>query len=52
MSFLKGKKTYIIAAGTAAYAILGLVLGQHDANVTMELVIEAAMVSGLRHGVS
>ena len=48
---MKGYKTYIIAGGTVAYAILGIILGQHDANATMELIIEAAMVSGLRHGV-
>jgi L-rhamnose isomerase len=48
---LKGRKTYLIAFGTGLYAVLGLALGHHDANVTMELIIEAAMVSGLRHGV-
>lgn len=51
MTKIKGKKTYIIAGGTVAYAILGIVLGLHDANTTMELILEAAMVSGIRHGI-
>lgn len=48
--WLRGKKVYLIAAGTALYALLGLVLGEHDANETMRLLFEAAIMAGLRAG--
>lgn len=48
---LKGSKTYIVAVLTALYAILGFNLGHLDANTTVQLLLAAAGLAGLRGGI-
>jgi uncharacterized membrane protein YiaA len=50
--WLRGKKTYLLAAGTTIYALLGLVLGEHDLNETGRLLFDAAVLAGLRAGIN
>lgn len=50
-SFLEGKKTYVVAVATVAYAIGGLVAGYLSFDQVIPLVLAALGLSGLRHGV-
>lgn len=50
--FLKGKKTYIIAAASVAYAIAQYWAGNMDFDHLMTALAAAAGLSSLRHGVS
>lgn len=52
VNFLTGYKTYIVAAGMAAYAIIGYSLGYIDATVMAQRLLEAAAFAGLRLGIS
>ena len=45
-------KTYIVAALTAIHAVSGFLCGQADANRTLEELLIAAGLWGLRHGVA
>ncbi len=51
MKALDGKKTYLAAIAYVVFAVIGVVIGEHDLNTAGRLVIEAAMVSGLRKGI-
>lgn len=48
---LAGRKTYIVSAAMVAYAALGFLLGELDANRAVELILEASAVAALRRGV-
>jgi hypothetical protein len=50
--FLQGKKTYIIGALTLAYAILGLCIGQIEADSAVILIASACSALGLRAGIA
>lgn len=45
---MNGQKTYIVAALTALYAVLGLLLGYHEVNYAVELFIVAGGMVGIR----
>lgn len=49
---LAGKRTYLVAATMAAYAIAGGLLGEFNANAAFRLLLEAAGLVGLRMGVA
>ena len=49
---LQGKKTYIVGIAMIAYAIGGLIIGEMDANNSMQLLFTALGLMGLRHGIS
>ena len=49
---IDGYKTYIVAGLMAVYAIAGGVLGYHDWNDAAAMLLEAAAIAGLRHGVA
>jgi hypothetical protein len=48
---LNGKKTYLIAAGFTAYALIGLWMGKIDGITTVELVMQAGLGATIRHGI-
>ena len=50
-NLMKGKKAYTIAIGMVLYAVLGVLIGQHDYNTAIELITEAALGGAIRHGV-
>ena len=45
-------KTYIVAVLTAIHAVSGFLCGQADANRTLEELLVAGGLWGLRHGVA
>ena len=47
-----GKKTYLVAVATIAYAIGGWVAGYLDLSQAIPLILGSLGLSGLRHGVS
>lgn len=49
---MTGKKTYIAAAVMAAYAVAGYVLSIHTSDTMMQLLLTAAGLAGLRHGIT
>jgi hypothetical protein len=49
---LTGKKTYIVAAATIAYAVLGYYTGNLDFNRAVEVALNAAGLAALRAGVA
>lgn len=51
-SWLAGKKTYIIAFGTIAYALFGWAMGYMDQDAAMQLLATGLAAAGLRHGLS
>lgn len=51
MKSLEGKKTYIVAAGMVAYAVIGAALGYVEIDRAIELLMEAAALAGLRNGI-
>ncbi|MEK6881552.1 MAG: hypothetical protein AABY22_18160 [Nanoarchaeota archaeon] len=48
MERLQGKKSYIISGATAVYAVLGLVLGYLDMNQTIQLLLAAGALVGVK----
>jgi len=48
---MNGKKTYLAAAGMVLYALSGLALGQVDPSEAWPLILQAAAIFGLRHGI-
>ena len=48
--FLKGKKSYIIAAGTLAYAGYGFYSGHMTKDEAIKLAIGSGALATLRHG--
>lgn len=51
VSFLAGKKTYIVAAVTIVYAVAGLIIGQVSQEAAIALILGSLAVSGLRNAV-
>jgi len=49
---LVGKKTYIVAALMVIFAVIGLYLGKLDGAQSIQLILEAAAISGLRSAIS
>ena len=49
---IDGYKTYLVAAATAVYGIAGLIIGQLDINQTVQFVLTALGLAGLRSGIS
>ena len=47
---IEGQKTYLVAAATAIYAIIGLMLDLHDLNQTIEFLTFAGGLVGIRSG--
>jgi len=47
---VSGKKTYLAAAGMILYAAAGLLLGQIEPAEAWPLILQAAAIFGLRHG--
>lgn len=52
LNFLKGKKTYFVAALTIIYAATALVLGKIDGNTAVELVSGALAFAAIRNGIT
>lgn len=52
MKLLIGKKTYIVAVLMLTYAVLGVVLQQHDADAALRMILEALGLGALRSGVA
>ena len=50
MKFLQGKKTYLVAAGMLAYAILGYLL--YGTPINVQNVLNALGLAALRAGVA
>ena len=48
---LSGKKTYIIAGAMILWAILGAIIGKHDANTALQEIFVALGMMGLRNGI-
>ena len=49
--WLKGKKSYLLAAAAVAYAVAGFYLGQHDQETMITMILAALGISTVRHGV-
>jgi hypothetical protein len=47
----RGKKTFIVAGATAAYAALGFALGHLDAPEALRLILESGMIAALRDAI-
>ena len=47
---LDGKKTYIAAGATIAYALGGAIIGKVDWNIAIPLILGSLQVFGLRIG--
>jgi len=52
LSKLNGKKSYIVAAATVAYALVVVGWGTGDWATASELVLAALGLASLRHGVA
>lgn len=52
MSSVDGYKTYIIAACTLLYALMGFITGNLDANTAIQLVLGSGAIATLRHAIS
>lgn len=51
-NWIDGKKTYFVAAGMVAYALLSVWMDKMDWNDAAQMLWQAAAVAGLRHGIS
>ena len=51
MSWLEGKKTYIVALVTIVYAVTGLIIGQVTQEAAIALILGSLGVSALRNAV-
>ena len=49
---LEGKKTFIVAGATIAYALGGAIIGKVDWNVAIPLILGSLQVFGLRLGIN
>jgi hypothetical protein len=52
MSFLEGKKTYIVVLAMIAFAASGLFLGRLDGQEAVKLILEALAILGLRDAIA
>ena len=50
-SRINGLKSYLLAVAIAIYAILGYVLGYHELQKSVELLLGAGVVGALRHAI-
>lgn len=48
---LNGNKTYLVAAGTVVFSVLGVALGQFDVQHAVELVLSAGALVGVRSAI-
>ena len=49
---LNGTKTYVVAATTVLYAVVSWWAGTMDQNAAMAMILGAAGLGALRHGVA
>lgn len=49
---LQGKKSYIVAAATVLYGVLGLVLGHLTPDQAMQLILGGSGLAALRAGIA
>ena len=52
ITFLSGKKSYILAVLGVIYAVSGYILGNLDSKSALEIVWASLSVSALRSGIS
>jgi hypothetical protein len=52
LTYLQGKKTYGVALLMFAYAIAGLALGEMPEGESIQLILEALSIGGLRAGIA
>ena len=50
LTFLKGKRTYVVAVATVCYALGGMVAGYIELMTGINLILAALGLSGLRAG--
>ena len=48
---VRGKKTYLLALGTCIYAVLGMWLGYHDADMMIKLIVDSGLAAAIRNGI-
>ena len=51
-SYLNGKKTYLAAIALFLWAFIGWWMGKLADNEAWKMILEAAALAGLRHGIS
>ena len=51
-AFLQGKKTYIVAAATVVYALAEWWAGTIDQSAAVAMILGAAGMGAIRHGIS
>jgi hypothetical protein len=51
-SALEGKKTYLVAAATIAYAVVVYGWQMNDWKTAMDLILGALGMSAMRHGIA
>jgi len=51
MELLPGKKTFLVALLMAAYAVVGVIIGQLDSEQALQLLLEAGGLAALRQAV-
>ena len=49
---MNGKKTYIVAALTVGFGLLGWVLGAMEPAEAIQTILGGLAIAGLRHGVA
>ena len=47
----RGRKSYAVAIGMIAYAVLGVLMGQLELDQAITLVLEGAGIGALRNGI-
>ena len=52
ISFVKGKKTYFVAAAMASYALVGMTTGWMEQSQAVALLFQALALAGIRHGIA
>jgi len=48
---LQGKKTYLTCAVMVVYAVSGLILGHLDGNASIQIILEAMAIAGVRNSI-
>ena len=51
MSFLAGKKSYIVASATLLYGVCGLIIGELDGNQAIQFGLTAAALFSVRSAI-
>ena len=52
LTFIQGKKTYIVAGLMCIYAVVGYFLGKETPDELVKMILEALAVAGLRAGIA